>query len=81
MARAIIRLSINGESDNNTNNAVRATLQDEGFIRIGTNSYEISGASFDDIADCVIAAFGILKKMPGGGSVDHVWSYVDRSDE
>jgi hypothetical protein len=58
---------------------VRKALEDEGFDLVGTGSYEREGASFADLADALTSALAILKAMPGGGKVDHVWTYVDRS--
>jgi len=79
MARAIIRYSIDGESSNTTGNALRKSLEDAGFDRIGTGAYEADG--IDPAAGLLKLAevLATLRTPPGGGTADHVWIYFDQS--
>jgi hypothetical protein len=76
MARAIIRYSLDGDASNQTGNEARSILEGAGFDRIGTASFE---------GDCDQAAMlatleqliDVLRRAPGGGTLDHLWVYVD----
>jgi len=77
MARAIVRYSINGEQTNATGNAVRKLLQDAGFDRVGTASFEAFGPPQPILVAALRDALDILENPLGGGELDHLWLYVD----
>lgn len=77
MARAIIRYSINGEASNATGNQVRGRLGEADFEWVGTASFEAEGPDVDELLDALGDVLRTLKSPPGGGTVDHVWIYLD----
>lgn len=81
MARAIIRWSVNGEGSNQTGNAITKELEANGFGKIGTAAYEAEDAPLPTILTGIRQALDRLENPPGGGSLDHVWIYVDTPDE
>jgi hypothetical protein len=79
MARAIVRFSIDGEAGNETANRARAALElDSAFHRIGTGSYE-SHSSASQLLHRIEHLLQVLREMPGGGDLDHLWVYLDDS--
>jgi hypothetical protein len=81
MARAIVRYSINGETSNVTGNAARMLLQNQAFDRLGTASFEADGPPQHDLLDTLRNLLVILENPPGGGSLDHLWIYLDEPDD
>lgn len=77
MARAILRWSVSGEKNNATGLAVRKTVEQAGFERRGTGSWEADGPGTSDLIDALQQALDDLRAAPGGGRVDHVWIYLD----
>jgi hypothetical protein len=80
MARAIVRYSINGESRNTTGNAARSALQEGGFEKIGTGSFEADGITMPGAISALADLLTVLLDPPGGGTVDHLWVYVDEPE-
>ncbi len=80
MARAIIRWSVNGERSNQTGNEVVGRLQQAGFERVGTASYEVDGAPMRHLVAALRDALDVLERPIGGGRLDHLWVYVDNPD-
>jgi hypothetical protein len=80
MARAIVRYSVSGEASNATGNQVRGILEAVGFERRGrTAALEVDGAALPDIFQAIRDALDLLEAPPGGGTLDHVWVYVDEA--
>ncbi len=80
MARAIVRYSINGESSNITGNAARGALWEHGgFERSGTASFDADGPQ-EDLVTALRALLEVLDEMPGGGTLDHLWIYLDEPE-
>ena len=77
MARAIVRWSINGEANGHTHNQVTQALSNNGFSSVGTAAYEAEDAPLDVIHTGIQAVLAILTNPPGGGTLDHIWIYVD----
>jgi hypothetical protein len=81
MARAIARFSLDG--DNKTGgkntNAARKLLEDEGFVNIGTGSYEATDIDIDDALGAIALLVARLhqSQLEGRVSLDHLWIYVD----
>jgi len=81
--RTIVRYSVNGELDNRLGNALRKILEEAGFQRIGTASWEHRNIAIKDFASSMNdfwqtagnpqAAVGAAPAV----SVDHVWVYTD----
>ena len=80
MARAIIRFSIDNESSNVTGNQIRDLLQDKGFDKIGTASFDTDGMDTASIVAVLRELLPILETPPGGGRLDHLWIYVDQPE-
>jgi len=80
MARAIIRFSIDGETTNVTGNQIRTLLQDNGFDKIGTASYDADGMAAVQIVAVLRELLPILEAPPGGGQLDHLWIYLDQPE-
>ncbi len=81
--RTIIRYSINGETDNRLGNKLRAALEESGFGKIGTASWEHPDIDIEKLAN-VMSTFWDLAGNPQGAAgagasaaVDHVWIYSD----
>lgn len=72
MARAIVRFSIEA-GQVRLRNQVRHALQDGGFTRIGTSSYEAPDLPLIDIA----AVLNDMVTRLSGARLDHLWIYVD----
>ena len=77
MARAIVRFSINGEQSNVTGNQIRTLLENNGFDRVGTASYDADEMGTDQIVAALGELLQVLENPPGGGHLDHLWIYVD----
>lgn len=77
MARGIVRWSIGGENNNATGLRIRKVLEDAGFDRMGTGTWEADGPPTADVIDAIQDALDLMKHPPGGGQLDHVWIYVD----
>jgi hypothetical protein len=80
MARAIVRYSINGEGSNDTGNRAREGLEASGFEKIGTATFEADGAETRELIAALRALLAVLERPPGGGSLDHLWVYVDNAE-
>ena len=78
MGRAIIRFSMDNDRSHVTGNLVRKELTDAGFEKIGTASFEADDLPQDQIFDALNKAVKILRDAPGGGTLDHLWIYVDQ---
>lgn len=82
MARAIIRYSFNGPTEQSSpkRTAVRNMLRDAGFQRLGTASFEIRGADLADVVDQLQRVLVEIRSLPEGGcGLDPLWIYVDES--
>ncbi|MGP8241342.1 MAG: hypothetical protein ACLQQB_06215 [Solirubrobacteraceae bacterium] len=77
-ARAIVRYSIDGSSE--TANRARAALELEPskFHKVGTGAYEATGP-IDELIPKLRHLLEVLERLPGGGTVDHLWIYLDES--
>jgi hypothetical protein len=53
-------------------------LQDNGFDRVGTASYDVEGMNTDSIVEVLQDLLAIFRNPPGGGELDHLWIYVDQ---
>lgn len=76
MARAIVRYSF-GSDDVPVRNSMRGGLEEAGFERIGTGSFEGTG-SRSDLLDALASA---LTEARTAQVLDHLWIYVDEADE
>lgn len=75
MARAIVRYSLaSTAADRRARGDVRTRLDDAGFHKIGTASWEASGIALADLAS---ALQDVLRIVEGTGSLDHLWIYLD----
>ncbi len=77
VARAIVRFSLDGDYGSRATNKARKVLEDAGFDKIGTASYEVDGPSQEDIIAALDATLQILRSLPGGATLDHLWVYLD----
>ena len=76
MARAIIRYSF--DRDNGTTNTqIRNMLEAKGFDKIGTSSFEADNLPQPSILDALEEVVDLIRVAPGGGTLDHLWVYVD----
>lgn len=80
MARAIIRVSINGPSPNNQQQQLRTRLERNGFVRIGTGAYEGDFPSKREALAALRIAYDFLDAMHPDWDIDHLWTYVDEDD-
>lgn len=81
MARAIVRCSFDDDYGSAARNAVAIDIfEREGWRKIGTLSYDTEHASVDAILAVVGKIITRLRNLPGQGTLDHVWIYVDDSD-
>lgn len=80
MARAIIRYSVDGERSNRTGNIVDQGLAEAQFDKLGTRTWELTDAPIDHALVAIQDALEVLRNPPGGGTLDHVWVYVDTPD-
>lgn len=72
---------MNDEGSNTTGNAARARLEDAGFERQGrTAALESDDLDVPTIMDALRDLLDILESPPGGGTLDHLWIYVDDSN-
>ena len=76
MARAIVRFSMSGD-DGTTTTTARECMQKFGFRRVGTGSWEASGAQIHDLMDAVRSVTEILEHPKKAGVLDHLWVYID----
>lgn len=77
MARAIINYSFESEGSNVSGNAVRKVLEDADFEKLSTASYQTEGRTEDELVDALESVLEIIRQPPGGGSIDHLWVYLD----
>jgi hypothetical protein len=82
--RAIMRFSINGEgSDTYLAMAIRKQLEDHGFRRRGTGSWENDNIGAADLSDMMrqywewVANPQSVANVRANVVVDHVWFYTD----
>jgi hypothetical protein len=80
-ARAIVRYSINDEKSNVTGNQASQILEDAGFAKIGTASFEADVPDQEALVDALSRLLVILRNPPGGGRLDHLWIYLDHPEE
>lgn len=76
MARATIRYSFDNEQSNLSGNKARGALEEAGFSRNGTASWEAYG-SITDLVDAIRNLLTVVEAPPGRGGLDHVWIYLD----
>ena len=81
MPRAIIRFSLDGERSNITGNAIRKELEYFGADRIGTGAYELETPDLEALIAAMQDTLETLKHPSGGGRVDHIWLYLDHTDQ
>lgn len=78
MARAIIRVSLDGDTGSTARNVIVPILEAAGFRRIGTLSYEINGPDTNRVLRTLNRVINVLANLPGSGTLDHLWIYLDR---
>ena len=76
MTRAIVRFSLDGDGGG-TNNDVRKCLRNAGFVRTGTSTFECEHDDQAVALEALSEMLAILGNPRGGGTVDHVWIYLD----
>lgn len=87
MARAIVRYSCNNTAPagkyqaEKARAAIRATLEDAGFTRVGTNqsgtaSWELQNATTATVGAALASVFVTVQNLQPG-ILDHVWAYCD----
>jgi hypothetical protein len=77
MARAIVRYSFSSEGKE-ARGQIRQVLRKSGFTKIGTASFEASGASQSDLIAALTDLLRIVESAPDG-RLDHMWIYLDDS--
>ena len=85
--RAIIRYSVDGDSSNRTENEFRGLLEEAGFQKIGTASFEHSDIGGNELG-AVMESFWHVARDPQsqagadpGAHLDHVWFYADEPED
>jgi hypothetical protein len=76
VARAIVRWSITGEKSNESGNEIVEILTANGFVRVGTASYESDDQPLPKLFDTMRRAMAVMQSPVGGGNLDHFWVYV-----
>lgn len=56
--------------------AIRHALQDAGFHKIGTSSYEADGTDTVSVLQALQVLLTQLEQLPDG-AIEHVWIYLD----
>lgn len=77
MARAIVRLSLDNDYGSANTNLARLILEDAGFEKTGTATYEADAPGTDDLLIALQKIVAVLQNLSGGVSLDHLWIYVD----
>jgi hypothetical protein len=77
MARAIVRISLEGDSGSSHMSAVRKLLQGGGFRKIGTASYESTAPGEDWQAQLHALRQVLIYLEKAKVQLDHLWIYVD----
>jgi len=83
MARGIVRFSLDNDaaaSGQNTT-AARKLLESEGFVKIGTSSYESKDMPMNDVLGAIAKLCAQLHRLPHGVTVDHLWVYLDEPED
>lgn len=80
MADAIVRWSISLEGDNRTGNEIRGTLESHGFTRSGTGCFRADNIPLSEATQAIAEVMLIASNPPGGGILDHIWTYIDDPD-
>lgn len=75
MARAILRYSFDGASQN-VRNRIRSLLEDAGFRRTGTGSWEAEGTPAA-LMEALRNVMSLIERE-AGGQLDHLWINVDQ---
>lgn len=78
MARAIFRHSLEA-GHVPVRNQIRTVLEQAGFERIGTGSFEAENLSRHAITAALQQVLAILDDLPDG-AMDHVWIYFDQPE-
>jgi hypothetical protein len=52
-------------------------LEAHGFDKVGTASFDAADAEIGDVLSGLKALTTLLENPPGGGTLDHLWVYVD----
>lgn len=80
MARVIIRTAMHEGVPGQTQSRIRKHLREEcGYETAGRATVEGSG-TVEEIADQLKQLIDIIANPPGGGTLDHLWIYVDTPD-
>jgi len=74
--RCIIRISFDGD-DGRSTNQVRGLLENSGFVRIGTGSFDANDIPELDALETLQALSDALEHRDGPGRLDHLWVYLD----
>ena len=77
--RAIVRFSVDGESDGQLRNRLTAILKDAGFVfnsRV-TATYEHASIKEYELAAMMQQFWYQAMNPPNAAHVDHVWMYAD----
>ncbi len=75
MARAIVRHSLEA-GHVPQRNRIRNALEDAGFQKIGTSSYEADAVDTGSIIAALQVLLTQLDQLPDG-AIDHLWIYLD----
>lgn len=83
MPRAILRWSINGESSNRTGVAINNVLRDADvdLTVIGTAAREIYHSDLLVVLNVLHQIMEVVGQPPGRGRLDHLWIYLDHTNE
>ena len=78
MARAIVRFSLVGDNST-TSTYARNMLEEAGFHRIGTSSFEAESEVNSLLEAIASLLLDHLRSPRGGGQLGHLWVYVDEA--
>lgn len=73
-----MRFSLDGDTGF-TNNHVARCLRAAGFEKTGTSTFECEHDDQPGVLEALSDMLAILREPPGGGTVDHVWVYLDEA--
>ena len=79
MARAIVRISFDGDYGSPDTTRVRKALEGRGLRKVGTAVYE-GLATLDQLTAALREVLDVLDDPTADARLDHLWVYLDEPD-